>query len=93
MKMYNDYENLTAEGAQQLINKEADEHNAEIFPRYFGYGDDKALGKCVFTCVLCGRKTCISSGASNQGRNFICVRCRYEAFLNDEEMFKFIGGE
>lgn len=59
------------------IDKKVNKENIELF-RIFEFSNNKEDN--IYTCVCCGRKTCINYSTSIEGAYLVCIRCIYDKF-------------
>ena len=58
------------------ICKEINRKNMSVFKKY-GVSNKKDN---IYTCVCCGKKTCINNSTSIEGAYLVCNRCVYDKF-------------
>ena len=58
------------------ICKEINKKNREVFKK-FGVSNEKDN---IYTCVCCGKKTCIKNSCSIEGAYLVCNSCVYNEF-------------
>lgn len=75
------------------IDEKVNNENIKLFERY-------GLSYCeknMYTCVCCGKKTCISDSSSIGGAYLVCNRCAWDKFdgWSDcrEWQEKMLGGD
>lgn len=56
------------------IDEKVNKENIKLFKRYGLINDEDN----IYTCVCCGKKTCISSSTSIEGAYLVCNRCVYD---------------
>lgn len=57
------------------IDEKVNKENIKLFKRY-GISNRNN----IYTCVCCGKKTCISDSSSIEGAYLVCSRCAYDKF-------------
>ena len=58
------------------IDKKVNKENIELFKKFeIGNETDN-----IYTCVCCGKKTCINNSCSIEGAYLVCNRCVYDKF-------------
>ena len=57
------------------VDEKVNKENVKLFKRY-GINNDND----IYTCVCCGKKTCIGSSTSIEGAYLVCNRCVYDKF-------------
>lgn len=57
------------------IDEKVNKENIELFKKFGINNDDN-----IYTCVCCGKKTCISSSTSIEGAYLVCGCCVYDKF-------------
>ena len=57
------------------IDEKVNKENIKLFKRYGISNRDN-----IYTCVCCGKKTCIDDSASIEGAYLVCRRCAYDKF-------------
>ena len=72
------------------IDEKVNNENINLFERYRISNSEKN----IYTCVCCGKKTCISDSSSIRGAYLVCNRCANNQFNGwrncrewQEEMF------
>ena len=58
------------------IDEKVNNKNIETFKRY----KTSYCGKNMYTCVCCGKKTCICDSTSIRGAYLICNQCAEDKF-------------
>ena len=58
------------------IDEKVNNKNIELFKRYKISNNEKN----IYTCVCCGKKTCISDSSSIRGAYLVCNRCAWDKF-------------
>lgn len=58
------------------IDKEVNKENIELFKK-FKVSNEKDN---IYTCVCCGKKTCIIKSTSIEGAYLVCNNCVYDKF-------------
>ena len=58
------------------IDKEVNKENIELFKKFEISNDTDN----IYTCVCCGKKTCINNSCSLEGAYLVCNRCVYDKF-------------
>ena len=56
------------------IDEKVNKENVKLFKKYGLINDEDN----IYTCVCCGKKTCISSSTSIEGAYLVCNRCVYD---------------
>ena len=57
------------------IDEKVNKENIELFEKFGINNDDN-----IYTCVCCGKKTCISSSTSIEGAYLVCGWCAWSKF-------------
>lgn len=58
------------------IDEKVNKENIKLFKRYgLNHIEDN-----IYTCVCCGKKTCINSSTSIEGAYIVCSRCVHDKF-------------
>ena len=58
------------------IDEKVNNKTIEIFKRY----KTSNSGKNMYTCLCCGKKTCVSDSCSIGGAYLVCNRCAQDKF-------------
>ena len=58
------------------IDERTNKYNIELFKRYGLNNEDDNF----YTCVCCGKQTCINCSTSIKGAYLVCNRCVYDKF-------------
>lgn len=58
------------------IDEKVNNENIKLFKRYRISNSEKN----IYTCVCCGKKTCISDSSSIGGAYLVCNRCAWDKF-------------
>jgi hypothetical protein len=58
------------------IDEKVNQENIKLFERY-GISN---MEENIYTCVCCGKKTCISDSSSIGGAYLVCGWCAYDKF-------------
>lgn len=58
------------------IDEKVNKENIKLFKKY-GISNSE---ENIYTCVCCGRKTCITDSSSIQGAYLVCCQCAYNKF-------------
>lgn len=60
------------------IDKKVNKENIELFKKFgLNHMEDN-----IYTCVCCGKKTCLYSSTSIEGAYLVCSRCVYDKFYD-----------
>lgn len=58
------------------IDEKVNKENIELFEKFgLNHFEDN-----IYTCVCCGKKTCISSSTSIEGHYLVCEECIFDKF-------------
>lgn len=58
------------------IDKKVNKENIELFKKFEVSNEEDN----IYTCVCCGKKTCINNSTSIEGAYLVCNRCVYYKF-------------
>ena len=67
---------LTKEELENEIDEKVNKENIKLFKRYEISNSEKN----IYTCVCCGKKTCISDSSSIGGAYLVCAECAHDKF-------------
>lgn len=56
------------------IDKKVNKENIELFKKYGLINDEDN----IYTCVCCGKKTCLDGSCSIEGHYLVCVGCIFD---------------
>ena len=58
------------------IDEKVNKENIQLFKRYgISHREEN-----IYTCICCGKKTCIGDSSSIRGAYLVCRRCAYDKF-------------
>lgn len=57
------------------IDEKVNKENVKLFERYGINNNDN-----IYTCVCCGRKTCLDNSGSIKGAYLVCGECAWDKF-------------
>ena len=58
------------------IDKKVNKENIELFKKFEVSNEEDN----IYTCVCCGKKTCINNSTSIEGAYLVCNNCVYNKF-------------
>ena len=60
------------------IDEKVNKENIELFKKFgLSHFEDN-----IYTCICCGKKTCLYDSTSIEGAYLVCSRCVYDKFVD-----------